>query len=97
MVFKEKIRQLREQLNLPQRKVAEALNIDSATYCKIERGERQAKKKQLPILATIFKTDLYKLTTGWLAEKMESVADIENTKIAAEAIKIVSNQFKFSL
>lgn len=94
MVFKEKIRQLREQLNLPQRKVAEALNIDSATYCKIERGERKAKKEQLPILATILETDLDELTTLWLAEKMKSIADTENTKIAAEAIKIVSDQYK---
>lgn len=89
MVFTEKIKQLREQLNLPQRKVAEALNIDSATYCKIERGERKAKKEQLPILAKFLNADLDELTTLWLAEKMSSIAQTENEKIATEAIKIV--------
>lgn len=89
MVFTERIKQLREQLNLPQRKVAEALNIDSATYCKIERGERKAKKDQLPILAKYLNADLDELTTLWLAEKMKNVALTENEKIATEAIRIV--------
>jgi len=39
MTFIERIKQLREQHQLPQRKIAEALDIDGATYCKIERGD----------------------------------------------------------
>jgi transcriptional regulator with XRE-family HTH domain len=41
MTFKERIKQLRDQCQLPQRKVAEASDIDLVTYCKIERGERK--------------------------------------------------------
>ncbi|MCL2311340.1 MAG: helix-turn-helix domain-containing protein [Firmicutes bacterium] len=40
MMFKEKIRQLREMRQMPQRQFAAALEIDTATYCKIEKGER---------------------------------------------------------
>lgn len=94
MIFTEKIKQLREQLDLPQRKVAEALNIDSATYCKIERGERKAKKEQLPILAQFLKGDLDELKTLWLADKMKNVAAGETEIIAAKAVEIVSNQYK---
>lgn len=55
MTFTERIRQLREQRQLPQRKVAEALYIDSATYCKIERGERRARKEHFQFLQTFCK------------------------------------------
>jgi len=45
MTFTERIKQLREQRQLPQRKVVEALDIDGATYCKIEGGERKVKRE----------------------------------------------------
>ncbi|MDR1783657.1 MAG: helix-turn-helix domain-containing protein, partial [Dysgonamonadaceae bacterium] len=41
-MFNERIKQLREARQLPQRKLAAALDIDTASYCKIERGERKA-------------------------------------------------------
>ncbi|MDR1022053.1 MAG: helix-turn-helix domain-containing protein [Prevotellaceae bacterium] len=53
MTFTEKIKQLRRQCQLPQRKVADALGIDSATYCKIERGEQRLKREQIPLFAEI--------------------------------------------
>ncbi|HPW67269.1 MAG TPA: helix-turn-helix domain-containing protein [Salinivirgaceae bacterium] len=43
MKFVERIRQLREERQLPQRKLAATLDIDTATYCKIEKGKRRAK------------------------------------------------------
>ena len=47
IVLSERIKELRIQKQMPQRQLA--LNIDTATYCKIERGERKAKKEQVPI------------------------------------------------
>ena len=44
MLFTEKIKDLRLHSKLPQRKLAAALDIDTATYCKIEKGERKARK-----------------------------------------------------
>ena len=47
MLFTEKIKELRIQNQMPQRQIAAALDIDTATYCKIEKGERRAKKEQV--------------------------------------------------
>ena len=54
VMFSERIKELRIQKQMPQRQLAAALNIDTATYCKIERGERKAKKEQVPILSRLF-------------------------------------------
>jgi transcriptional regulator with XRE-family HTH domain len=47
-MFQERIKQLREEYQLPLRKLATTLDIDSATYWKIERGERRTKKERIP-------------------------------------------------
>ena len=73
MTFTERIKQLRDQRQLPQRKVAEALDIDGATYCKIERGERKAKREQLAIIAELLKTDEKELLALWLADQVTAV------------------------
>lgn len=73
MTFTERLKQLREQRQLPQRKVAEALDIDSATYCKIERGERKAKREQLSILAKLLQADEKELLILWLADQVAEV------------------------
>jgi len=51
--FGEYIRNKREQLKLPQRKVAAQLDIDTSILSKIERDERNATKEMLPFLARI--------------------------------------------
>ncbi|UKI43538.1 MAG: helix-turn-helix domain-containing protein [Porphyromonadaceae bacterium] len=49
MLFTDKIKDLRLHSQLPQRKLAAALDIDTATYCKIEKGERKARKDQVEL------------------------------------------------
>jgi transcriptional regulator with XRE-family HTH domain len=88
MTFTERIRQLREQRQLPQRKVAEALDIDSATCCKIECGERRARKEHLSILAELLQADREELLILWLADQIIEV--IKNEKeLADNAFKAV--------
>ena len=91
MIFTERIKQLREQRQLPQRKVAEALDIDSATYCKVERGERRAKKEQIPIIAEILHADHEELLTLWLADQVTAVVEDEK-EIAPKVMKIVQKK-----
>ncbi len=50
-LFGEFLRNRREQLGLPLRKVAAELDIDTSILSKIERNERVATKEMLPILA----------------------------------------------
>jgi len=87
MTFTERIKQLRGQCQLPQRKVAEALDIDSATYCKIERGERKAKREQLVIIAGLLKADEKELLALWLADHIIEVIKDEK-ELSDKAIKI---------
>ena len=49
--FGEYLRNKREKLGLPLRKVAAELDIDTSILSKIERGERVATKEMLPTLA----------------------------------------------
>ncbi|MDL2262758.1 helix-turn-helix domain-containing protein [Bacteroidales bacterium OttesenSCG-928-I21] len=92
-MFTEQIKQLREQLQLPQRKLAEALDIDSATYCKIEKGERKAKKEQVIIIAKILKTDKEDLLSLWLADQVTAVVADEK-KIADKVLSIAKENIK---
>lgn len=70
MMFAERIRQLREDKQILQRQVSAFLEIDNALYCKIERGNRQAKREQVVKLAELYKTDCDELLSIWLADKI---------------------------
>jgi transcriptional regulator with XRE-family HTH domain len=81
MLFADRIKQLREQKQMPQRQLAAALEIDTATYRKIERGERRAKREQVSTLADLLETDKDQLLNLWLAEQIYSVVkDEENAE-----------------
>ena len=85
-MFSERIKELRIQNQMPQRLLAAALDIDTATYCKIEKGERKAKREQVEIIAQILKTDKDELITFWLADKVCRIIKDENN--ATQILKI---------
>jgi transcriptional regulator with XRE-family HTH domain len=87
-MFIEKIKQLREERQLPLRKLAAALDIDSATYWKIERGERRAKKDYIPIIAELLQADKKELLTLWLAEQITAVVADEK-ELSNKVLNIV--------
>lgn len=94
-MFSERIKELRIQNRLPQRQLAAALDIDTATYCKIERGERKAKKDQLPILSKLLNVTTEHLLTLWLADQVSAVVS-EDPNIAPQALSLVVDTFKKS-
>jgi DNA-binding XRE family transcriptional regulator len=51
MKFTERIEQLCEECRMPQRQFAIDLEIDTATCCKIEKGERRVKAEQVAVIA----------------------------------------------
>lgn len=69
-MFSERIKELRIQNKMPQRQLAAALDIDTATYCKIEKGERRAKREQIEIMAKILNADKDEHMSLWLADKI---------------------------
>ena len=68
-MFSERIKELRIQNQMLQRQLAAALDIDIATYCKIEKGERKARREQVEAIAQILQIDKNELVTLWLADK----------------------------
>ena len=91
MKFIERIRQLREERQLPQRKLAATLDIDTATYCKIEKGERRAKVEQVVVIADLLQTNKDELLALWLADQVAEVVDNEQ-KVADKALNIAKKE-----
>ena len=91
MNFTERIRELREKQQIPQRQLAAALEIDTATYCKIEKGERRTKCEQVIVIADILKTDKEELLALWLAEQI-TVSVVNEKVIAHKALSIVKQK-----
>ncbi|MBR1934070.1 MAG: helix-turn-helix transcriptional regulator [Prevotella sp.] len=78
MIFGKKIKELREEHGMVQRKLAAALDIDTPMYSKIERGERKAKRSHIPIMANLLEIDEKELLTIWLADKVLDIVDGED-------------------
>src|SRR4051812_31397952 len=60
----------RKLKNLPLRKVAAALDIDTSTLSKIEKGERSASSKMIPVIAALFGLDFKELQIRYLSQKL---------------------------
>jgi transcriptional regulator with XRE-family HTH domain len=93
MKFVERIKQLQEEQGLPLRKLAAALDIDSATYWKIEKGERRAREEYIPVIAEMLHADYEELLKFWLADQV--VAVVENDKdLSDKVLKIAKGNIK---
>ena len=65
-------------------------------YSKIERGERQAKRSQIPIMAKLFEIDEKELLTIWLADKVLDTVENED-EIKSDAIIYAQNEINSQL
>ena len=83
-----RLKQLREASGLPQRKVAASLDIDTATYSKIETGKFIPSKEQILKIAQIFSANESELLEMWMAEKIVVIAE-SDMNVAPAAIKLV--------
>jgi transcriptional regulator with XRE-family HTH domain len=86
-MFIERIKELREERQLPLRKLAAALDIDSATYWKIEKGKRRARKDYIPVIAKVLEADETELLKLWLADQVAAVVADEK-ELSNEVLKI---------
>ena len=87
----EKLKQIRESAGLPQRKIAAVLDIDTATYSKIENGKIMPSKEQILQIAKIFSAKESELLEMWMAEKIVAIAE-SNLNLAPAAIKLVGEK-----
>ena len=84
--FGERIRTLRLNQHLNLRQVAPLLEMDTAQLSKIEKGLRQLKREQIPIIAEILKASSDELMTLWLADQIYDV--VKDEKMANEAMQV---------
>ncbi|MFA6925344.1 MAG: helix-turn-helix transcriptional regulator [Bacteroidales bacterium] len=93
LTFGEVIRKLREEKELPLRKVAALLDIDQSFLSKIERNERRATKEQVLQFAKIFKTDEKNLLIQFLSDKV--TYELANEEFGFEALKVAEKKVKY--
>lgn len=91
MLLAEKLKELREVANIPQRKIAASLDIDTATYSKIENGKYIPSREQVIIIAEIFLCDKDELIKLWLADKVVAIAKDDVNSIP-DALKLVTDR-----
>lgn len=89
MLLADKLKQLREEAKQPQRRVAAALDIDTATYCKMEKGKYLPSKEQVIQLSDFFKYNSEEMIKLWLADRLIDVAKDED--MASEAILLAQD------
>ena len=89
----ETLRKLREDKELPLRRVAAFLDIDQAILSKIERGQRKPSKELVIKLAKYFKVNEGDLLVSWLSDKI--VFEVEDEEQALKALLIAQQKIKY--
>ena len=89
-IFGNKIRTLREEKQIPQRQLSAALEIDTATYFKIEKGDRRAKREQVTKLADLLEVDSKELIHLWSADKVYGIIAEEEEEEATQILNVVA-------
>ena len=82
------MKELREQAKQPQRKVAAALDIDTATYSKIENGKYMPNRDFVFRLASFFGCNSEQLIKLWLVDRV--VEMVKDEQVAPEAMKLAA-------
>lgn len=83
----QRLRALRENINLLQKEVAEKLKINQVTYNRYEKGEREPDNDTLKRIA-----DFFNVTTDYLLGR-EVISNIESINITSEDLELL-NQIK---
>ncbi|MEI6524139.1 MAG: helix-turn-helix transcriptional regulator [Bacteroidota bacterium] len=88
------IRQLREGRQLPLRKIAALLEIDTSYYSKIERSERKATKEQIHLLEHFFEVEKNFLMIPYLSEKI--YYEISEEDCAGQVLKVAEARVRYN-
>ncbi len=89
----DKLRKLREENEMPLRKVAALLDIDVSILSKMERGERPLSKDVVTKLAKIYKHDEEELTVLYLSQRI--VNEVGEEDLALKAMQVAEEQIKY--
>lgn len=89
----EKLRHIREEKELPLRKVAALLDIDVAILSKMERGERKITKEIILKLADIYQCNSDELLVSFLSDKI--LYEIQDEDLGIKALKVAEQRAKY--
>ncbi len=89
----EKLRHIREEKELPLRKVAALLDIDVAILSKMERGERRITKEVVLKLADLYNCNADDLLVLFLSDKI--LYEIQDEDLGIEALKVAEERAKY--
>lgn len=87
------IRKLREDAQMPLRKLASLLDIDQSTLSKIERDERRANVQLLEEVAKIFNVDKKSLLVNFYSDLISY--EIEDEKEYSEILKVAEAKIEY--
>jgi len=95
--FGERIRKLREEQGLPQRKIAAQLDIDTSLLAKYERNERHPSKELINKIAELFEIDYCELINEILSDKIAyqilvEEADTKILRVAETKVEYLKQQ-----
>ena len=88
------IRTLREEAEMPLRKLASLLEIDQSTLSKIERDERKANLQLIEQIAKIFKVDKKDLLVSFYSDIVSY--EIEDVSNYSEILKVAEAKIEYN-
>ena len=91
-----RIKQLREELNVQQRQMADAIGVDAPMYSRIERGIRPFRDEYIAPAAHMLKIDEDELRSLWTADKIINVTKDESDGVAQRALHLAKSEIKTS-
>lgn len=87
------IRQLRENANMPLRKLSALLDIDQSTLSKLERGERPITRQMLPIIAKTFNVNEKELVVKFMSKQV--AYQLVDEKYIKDILLAVEQEIKY--
>ena len=91
--FGEVIRQYREQQNLPLRKVAAQLDIDTSTLAKFEKNLRHPNREHISKLAELFALDEQELLVLYLSDRV--AYDLVGETNSEQVLRVAEEKIKY--
>ena len=87
MMFNEKIKKIREELQILKRKLDAVMDIDTTSFCKIDCSDRRARREQIPLIDEI-QVDLGELLTLWITNPVTAVVEDDKKYLSYKVLDL---------
>lgn len=91
MGLKENLKALRKNYGITQQEIAEYLGIDTTSYGRIERGDRNLSAERLELIAKFYKVS----ASSILNENNNDVSHLNKTDISIEFLEYLKQENQF--